>query len=392
MTEIGGKNRIRILEIIPSYKPAYVYGGPIYSVGALCEALVLGGCQVKVLTTNANGKVNLNVKTGSIQLVDGVEVIYHTRWTGDHSSFSPALLITLFRSIHQYDVIHLHSWWNLVIVPALLLCRIKGVRPVLSPRGSLTPYTAAHRHSTLKSMFHRLAGKRLLSWCFIHATSLQEKEDIASMVNPQRIFVLPNLLKLPVAFKRHEDSESVFRLIYLGRIEPKKNLEFMLDVLLTDFPVPYRLEIIGEGEDTYIKALKERTATVSGISWLGPIHGDAKWQYLANADVILLPSFNENYGNVILEALSQGTPAIVSDKVGLKDYLVENRFGWVVPNTPEAWRSCLVETWHNQAERARIRNLAPQKIQQDFSTKGVAGHYMAMYKEIIDANSQTEPV
>jgi hypothetical protein len=100
---------LKILQITASYKPAYIYGGPIMSVSMLAEQLVLGNIAVDVITTNANGYQNLPVKVNTPVLLDGVNTIYFNRITKDHTQFSPALLIHLWRKARQYDIIHIQA-------------------------------------------------------------------------------------------------------------------------------------------------------------------------------------------------------------------------------------------------------------------------------------------
>ena len=84
-----------ILQIVPSYKPAFVYGGPIYSISALCEAQAALGHTVSVFTTNANGGSNLDVPLGIVQSVNNINVTYFPRITGDHTHISPKLWLRL---------------------------------------------------------------------------------------------------------------------------------------------------------------------------------------------------------------------------------------------------------------------------------------------------------
>ena len=107
-----------ILFIVPSYKPAYIYGGPIVVVALLAETLAKMGHMVTVYTTTANGQTELAVPANREILVDGVRVIYFHRATGDHTHVSPALWQYLRKTIQNFDVVHLHSWWNALILGA----------------------------------------------------------------------------------------------------------------------------------------------------------------------------------------------------------------------------------------------------------------------------------
>jgi len=228
---------LKILHITPSYKPAYIYGGPIQSVGKLCKVLAkatkslsrdvgeLKNWEIEVFTTTANGNKELKVETGKQQIVDGVPVTYFKRWTKDHSHFSPGLLIYLRSEIllcAQDDnvIVHIHAWWNLVSVLSCLIAKWYHVPVVLSPRGMLTAYTQTNRNSIAKKIIHRSIGKRLLKYCHIHATSDQEQADILEIVQPKSITVIPNLVNLAEDRERKAKSEvnDFFKLIFLSRI------------------------------------------------------------------------------------------------------------------------------------------------------------------------------
>src|SRR5437868_14179417 len=131
---------MRILHIVPSYKPAFEYGGTIESVARLCEGLAQQGHEVKVFTTTANGKKELDVTPGIEYVNEGVSVIYFKRWVKDHKHVSPALWKRLYKECKDYDVIHIHSWWNILVLVSMMICKLKKVKTVLSPHGMLCEY------------------------------------------------------------------------------------------------------------------------------------------------------------------------------------------------------------------------------------------------------------
>ena len=373
---------MKILVVIGTYKPAYIYGGPIRALTALGEALTKQGNEITVLTTNANGPTDLDVPLRTRVPTDGVDVYYFRRWTGDHSSFTPGLLLAFWRQCKKADVVHLHAWWNLVTMPVMLMCVLKNIKPVLSPRGSITPYSIQHQKTSLKQVFHRVIGKRLLEKAVIHVTAPQELSDCTSIFTPMVSYIIPNIHQLHDKLPDNARDTSRLRLLYLGRIDRKKNIEFLIDVLGADFEVPYSLAIIGDGDMTYIESLKKKTEGMIAITWHDPIHSEDKWQRMADADVFVLPSLNENYANVVIEALSQGTSVMLSDQVGLKDYVSTNNFGWVLPCETEQWRSQLRGIWQNPTQLRRIREEAPGAIRRDFNTDKLTHDYQTMYDEV----------
>lgn len=153
---------MNILFITPSYKPAYIYGGTIVVVAMLAEELVKLGHQVTVLTTTANGSKELTVISGKETLVDGVKVIYFKRNTGDHTHVSFDLWKFLWREIKYFDAVHIHSWWNLLVIGAAWVCKQKGVIPLLSPHGMFSNYILDTNNANKKRWLQKLIGKKLL--------------------------------------------------------------------------------------------------------------------------------------------------------------------------------------------------------------------------------------
>src|SRR5436190_19602542 len=131
---------MKILHIVPSYKPAYVYGGTIESIAQLCESLVQAGEEITVYTTTANGKEELDVIPGREYIVEGVKVIYFKRQTKDPLHVSVALVKQLYKNCSRFDVVHIHSWWNAVAIMAAFTCCVCGIKTVFSPHGMLSGY------------------------------------------------------------------------------------------------------------------------------------------------------------------------------------------------------------------------------------------------------------
>ena len=371
---------MRILIIVPSYKPAYIYGGPIRSISVLCEALSRHYQDVEVFTTRANGTTELNVISGNLYLIENVKVRYFSRWTKDHTNFSPGLLRHLFLNAGKYDTIHIHSWWNLVTIPSAFICLLKGIRPVLSPRGSITQYTIDHRKSGVKRLIHFMIGRRLLERATIHSTSIREDHEVGRLVNNVRRYIIPNILELPEKQFDFEEDPNSLRLIFLGRIDRVKNLEFLLKEVTEHVNIPFTLTIVGHGPTEYVETLKQLVREFPNIKWLGEVDGKEKFKLLALADLLLLPSHTENYGNVVIEALSQGTPAIVSDQVGAKEYVKDNALGWVIETTPTKWANRINDLGKEKHKLITMREKAILCIKRDFNQDKQVETYLSMYR------------
>lgn len=373
----------RILHVTPSYIPAYVYGGPTLSVSRLAEALAHDNQIVETITTAANGAKELDVTIGVPHVIDGVICTYFTRWSKDHSHFSPGLLWEFYKQIKKGDVIiHIHSWWNLVVIPVVLICRLIGKRPILSPRGMLSPYTL---QSTSKRWFHHLIGRWLLKGTILHATSKQEADQALVLIPNWPHFILPNIIDLPKldTFSSNRSGSAIFQLITLSRIHPVKGFESLLKALMS-LDLPWYLRIVGDGKPEYIAELQELThkyGIADHIEWLGWRHGNEKFQLLANSDLFVLPSQSENFANVVIEALSVGTPVLLSAQVGLSDYVSTKGLGWIYSGTVDQLSNCIKSAQLDNSKREDIRLNAPNIINLDFSPATLAKQYLNAYRQ-----------
>lgn len=379
-----------IIHISPSYKPAFIYGGTTVSISKLCEGLCALGHHIQVLTTTANGMVELDVSKNKISLVEGVKILYCSRLSKDPAHFSIVLLRQLYRIIKNESpiVLHIHSWWNFPSILSLLMARMFKVPTLLSPRGMLTPYSFSKSNVLLKKGFHLLIGKRLLNYPHFHATSLQEQRDISATTNRKNISVIPNLIYIPRDIHSRSattGSSDCFHLLFLSRIDEKKGLELLFHAV-KNLPFRWQLSIAGTGSMKYttqLQQLADRLKINASLNWIGQVDHSKKYQYLAGHDLLVLPSHNENFGNVVLESLLSGTPVLVSEEVGLSEYIKETKLGWVTPLNQKSLVHNLTEAWQQADKRHHIKHTAPWRVQKDFNEMQLIHQYIQLYKELV---------
>ncbi len=379
---------MKILQINASYKPAYIYGGPTMSVSALSEQLVKAGHEVCVYTTTANGTEELPVTANSAVVVDSVNVIYFTRIVKGHTHFSPKLLSTLRKNATSFDVVHIHTWWNLVSVLSCIIALAKGVKVVVSPRGTLSKYSFAHKSGFIKQLFHQTIGKSQLRKCAIHTTSESELQELTDLIKPKQIFNIGNFINLP-SFNPTTKSISTdyIKLLFLSRIDEKKGLNILINALAL-VSIPWTLSIAGNGDEEYIERLKQIAITKKidqNIFWLGFRQAD-KFEIYQQHDLFILPSHNENFGNVVIESLSMGTPVLLSKYVGLADYVSRENLGWTFDLDEISLKNTIEAAIEDKTKRDTIQKNAPTLIRSHFSDEVLLDRYEAMYRKIILTN------
>lgn len=376
---------MKLLHIVPSYKPAYIYGGPVESVARLCEGLVQHGADVTVYTTTANGKEELDVIPAKAYNVDGVKVFYFKRETKDPLHFSYTLLRRLYKDCRQFDAVHIHSWWNMPAMLGAAICRMRKVKVVFSPRGMLSDYILNNSNSRLKQLAHNAGGLSLLKYMTLHATSAAEWEECRQVIPGWKAKLIPNLVSLP-ALNRRKTKNKAFTLLYLSRIHPKKGIELLMEAMAI-MNEDVCLTIAGSGDEQYINELKEKAVMlgIAGkIQWPGWLNRDEKFEALMQADLFVLTSYNENFANVVIEALHVGTPVLLTRGVGLSKFVEENDLGWITEPEPGAIKNAFEKAIADDEKRARISETAPCIIQKNFSPSVLIPQYRLLYSSLSD--------
>lgn len=371
---------MKILFVVPYYKPAYAYGGPIVVISMLAERLVLLGHEVTVYTTATNGKSELEVVKNKEILIDGVKVFYFSKLTGDNTYLSWKLWRFLGKTVEDFDVVHIHTWWNFLVLGAALVCRNKGIKPVVSPHGMLSDYIIYNRNAFAKKWVHKLLGKKLLKNSWLHVSTEMEWAESKKIVDTWDGEIIPNLVKL-AGNKYPRQENRTFTIGFLSRIDPKKGLDVLIKAL-SKVNFEYKLLIAGSGESHYIdslKAIANKSGNSKHIEWVGWKGGEGKFEFLSEIDLMALTSHSENFAIVVIESLSVGTPVFISDQVGLFKYVAENDFGWVTNTDIETVTNNLNQLFTEKQKFARINSEVPAQIAQEYEESHLAEQYIRLY-------------
>ena len=264
---------------------------------------------------------------------------------------------------------------------------VRNVPVLLSARGTLSPYSFQNKNIGPKWAIHNLLGKWLLNKCHIHVTSEREREAILKIIHPKSITVLPNFVKLSAhKLSVNNGPSTVLKLLFFSRIEEKKGLDILLNALKI-VPVPCYLTIAGDGKEDYVlslKALASANNINDKINWLG-FRQENKFELLNEHDLFVLPSHDENFGNVVIESLSVGTAVLISEHVGLADYVKKNNLGWICKTDESSISSSISDIAKNhQSDLARIRKEAPNTIYKDFNEDNLVKRYINMYDKLVN--------
>ncbi len=250
---------------------------------------------------------------------------------------SPAQIAWTARHVRDFDLVHVHGIWGMAPVGGLMAGRIAGKPIVVTAHESLTTFdidgsrSAARRRQKLllKAVYLRYATLFLLS------SELEARTSLSPAMRQRTVHypLVDETLGLPAMRPRGQQQE--LRVGFLARIDPKKNLDLLIDALprLDDH---VRLIVAGSGPPALVNSLRtraERSGVSDRIEWLGFVEPGDRPRLLANLDLLAMPSAFESFGLSAAEAMLHGVPVLVSDQTGIAEVIRRHRAGHIANAT-----------------------------------------------------------
>lgn len=378
---------MKVLHVVASYLPATRYGGTIVSVHGLCRALAARGHDVHVFTTSVDGAADSDVPHGQPVTIDGVKVWYFRSTALRRIYYAPELRDRLRAHVGDFDVVHSHAIYLWPLWMAGRMAARAGVPHVISPRGMLEKELIDRQTALWKSLLIAFVEKpRFESASAIHVTSRRERDEALRFgFNFAPFFEVPNGVDMPEGVASPSPaiaalaSQQPFAL-FLGRINWKKGLDRLIAAMQR---APSASLVIAGGDDEgyrqRIEAMAQSQGVASRVIFAGEVAGADKHALLDMASVLVLPSYSENFGNVVLEAWAQGRPVIVSPEVGLADTVQACGGGWVASSVEEIGAR-IEAAVTDQSLQARTGERGRAEVRRRFSWDAIAAEMEAVYK------------
>jgi glycosyltransferase involved in cell wall biosynthesis len=381
---------LRVLHVVPTYYPAVRYGGPIRSVQALCASLARRGHQISVYTTNMDGDDDSDVPLDRPVDLDGVLIHYFSVPALRRLSFSPALARRLRKTVSGFDLVHLHSIFLWPTYAAARAAKQAGVPYLMSPRGMLVGDVIRRKSRWVKSAWINWVERRSLAEAArLHVTAEIEADEAKAMnLKLPEVFCVPNGVSWPVThqalgagpFSTVPQPYALF----LSRINRKKGLDRLIRAWKW---VPHlTLLIAGNDDENYLPELK-RLADGEGVAhrlqFVGSVSDEHKWALYESAEMFVLPSYSENFGNVVAEAMAMACPVVVTPEVGLAKLVREVGAGVVAQGEPRIFADAITQLHGDEVRRKRLGVSGRRAAIERLSWGGVAAQMEAEYYRIL---------
>jgi len=430
-------------------------GGPPRSVSQLCNALCHKGSAIGIVTAVDPGDPIVPLDAG-IQLIPlpgrGNSFMDRLR----SADFGAAL-----DAVHQTNpisVIHQHGIWLRSSHGVTTYAHVNRLPLIIAPRGMLEPW-AINNSKWKKKLAWALYQKRDLQRATaFHATAQSEAESIRRLGFKQPIAVIPNGVVLPdLAGSREQRGKSMEHgagsvehgvggdelgagsgepldklgtlqgtrqapsstphaprstprapssmqekrtALFLSRINPKKGLPMLLDAWQRVAPEGWRLVIAGNDDANHLPVVERKIRELGlqdQVEVAGPLFGAAKEAAYRNADLFVLPSYSENFGIVVAEALGYGVPVLTTTGCPWQE-LQTYGCGWWVEPTPEGIEAGLKSAlgvggmeqgaWSMELRAMGLRGRA--LVEEKYQWPGIAERMLEFYDWILNGGKQPD--
>ena len=406
---------MRILHVIPSFAPAWRYGGPIFAAVSLTRELARRGHDVTVATTNVDGPGELDVPLNRPVPMDGVDVWYFPIQRPRWYHFSAPMGRALSRLVRESDVVHIHSIFLWPTTVAAFWCRRLGVPYLVHVPGSLDPVSLAKRYEGLRAS----AASRTKKWIYLktlgrrdlggaaalHLTSEVELESARRLrFSNGRLIPLgadppppPGVNDRASVQRQYPSLQGRKIILFLARLHRIKGLDVLAEAAksLAESRDDFSLVVAGSGAPGYeaeVRELVDRCGLSERTVFTGMVVGEDKWQLLRAADVFVLPSRHESFGVAVVEAMASGTPVVVSDQVGIHREIDEAGAGLVTTLDPADVAGAIGRLLDDPDAAERMGRAGEALAARRYSWERVATDVEALYEEVVgQARRETSP-
>ncbi len=390
---------MKILQIVPSV--SLVYGGPSQMVLGLSQALAKAGVEITLLTTDSNGDFGQPPLAVPLQTPieqNGYEIIYFPCSPFRRYKFSLPLLQWLYQQADQYDLAHIHALFSPVSTAAATICRMRKLPYIMRPLGTLDP-ADLQKKSLLKNIYgHLLEKPNLAAAAAVHFTTAEEARISARFGAKTKDIIVPLGVELspqlPIKGKTREQfgiSAAIPLILFMSRIDPKKGLDILIPALERLQEQNYQFHFVLAGanpqDPNYENNIKQQIQSSSiapQTSMTGFVQGEKKLELLQDADLFVLPSYYENFGIAVAEAMFFGKPVLISDRVYIYDDIQSADAGWVSScDVTELSKFLQIALEHTEIRQQKGLN-AQNYAKTHYSWSAIAQQICQTYQQLLN--------
>ena len=356
-------------------------GGPARSVTHLIDSILSENVDIEIVLDTLESDTPLTKSFCS----DFGEIVFHKFSVLQYSKSLNYGLNKL-----DADLFHGHGLWQLPVHQMAAAARKNDIPYIITPRGMLEPWSLAQNRVKKQIALKLFQFNDLKRATCIHATAPMEVESIRKLGLKNPIAMIPNGIQIddfPEMVPKKNDEPK--KILFLSRIHVKKGIENLIQawsLIDESLRQGWVIDIVGNGDTNYIDLLNQliiKNDLIDQILIRKPVFGKEKVDLFRNASLFVLPTFSENFGIVIAEALASYTPVITT--VGAPwEELDSNNCGWWIDIGLSPLQDALEKALSASPEDLKIKgNNGRELIKEKYSMQSVAKQMLQLYDWIL---------
>ncbi len=307
-------------------------------------------------------------------------------------AYSPGLANWLEETVTQFDLLHVHTLFNHPSANACAVAHKQRVPYIVRPCGMLDPWSL-RRSRWKKAAWMTLWGRRHLNGAAaLHFTSSEEQRLTERLRLNAAGVVVP--LGVEVLKRGRTDASGLKTVLFLSRLHPKKGLDLLIPALgdLARKRDDFRFVVAGGGEARHLKDVGRQLlehGILGRTKLTGFVAGPDKAELLGEADIFVLPSYQENFGLAVAEAMAAGIPVVISDRVNLHPEVARYRAGLVTTLDRREIAAAIEKLLDDEALQREMGHNGQRLVQEKFNWASISRQIANLYDNVLRGNDST---
>lgn len=337
-------------------------GGEGLAALRYAQSIALAGCNVILLSrqiSTCDESVSAGNERFSHKIVDSKHGLLHGLW-------SQYQYIKRILKQEHIELLHVHGMWSPFLAVTAFAARKAGIPVIISPHGCLEPWALQYKRSKKLLALKTYQGIVLRNAMSFVATARQELDSIRQLKLRQPVAIIPNGVDVGPCTRR-DTNTSIKTILFLSRVHPIKGLLDLVEAWAKIKKPGWRIMVAGGDEDGYrarVEALIAKRGLQSDFEFLGFVSGESKQACFDTADIFVLPSYSENFGIVVAEALANEVPVITTTATPWEDLVVHSCGWWVSPGV-DGVATALSEAMNLNVNELRLMGQRGRKLVKD---------------------------
>lgn len=401
---------MKVLFVVPSYEPAWAFGGTVTATSGLCKTLPKKGADVTILTTDADGKGgHLDVPLGKpLNLADVKVWYFHCDFLPKKAFYSKGLSQKIKETVKYFDLVHVSAIWQWHQRTVFKECTKSHIPYIVSPHSSLMNWSFKEvGNRWLKSFYWGLFGNVSINKATaIHFLSHGEREVSRDFAHNSSSFIVPNGINLDdFRFDRTMRNElrgtlglpeSAKVILFLGRIHPKKNIELIVRAISENKNKTGKVFFLVVGyveNQKYYRSLRKLVTEYglnSRVKWVPPIENKEVKNFYLMSDLMVLPSKSEGVSMAINEALATSLPVLISNRVANHREIEKDRAGIIVEPEQTSVTKALKMIMSSPSILKNLSLNARKSAENRYDINKVASLMIKAYEDVLTGRRSPE--